>query len=79
MTVDEILAELPKLQADELEAVISRVLELREGLEPRSVFVASPELLRALEEAEAEPEDQCIPIEDVERIIRSWGQKPPSS
>jgi hypothetical protein len=75
MNVAEILAELPKLQADELRAVVSRALELEQDLEPGTVFVAAPELLRAIEEADAEPEDQDIDISEAERIVKSWSTK----
>ena len=78
MTIDEILAELPNLQADELEMVLARAVELQRDLQSGTVFVASPELLRAIEEADAEPEELCIPIEEVERIISSWSSKAPS-
>jgi hypothetical protein len=79
MTIDEILAELPTLQSDELEMVLTRALELQRALKPGTVFVASPELLRAIEEADAEPGGKCIPIEEVDRIISSWDSRAPSS
>jgi hypothetical protein len=79
MNIDEILAELPKLQASELEAVVIRALELQPDLRLGSVFVASPELLRAIEEADAEPEEHDIPIEEVDRLILSSNPKAPSS
>jgi len=75
MSIAEILAELPKLEAQELEAVVSRALELQQDLKPGSVFVASPELLRSIEEADAEPEDSDIDISEAERIVKSWNTK----
>jgi hypothetical protein len=75
MSLSEILSELPALQADELEAVLSRALELQRGLKPGTVFVASPELLRAIEEAEADPEEHDIDISEAERIVKSWSTK----
>jgi len=42
---------------------------------PGSVFVASPELLRSIEEADAEPEDSDIDISEAERIVKSWNTK----
>ncbi len=75
MSFAEILAELPRLEAKELEAVVSRALELQQDLKPGSVFVASSELLRAIEEADAEPEDSDIDISEAERIVKSWNTK----
>jgi hypothetical protein len=75
MSVTEILSELPNLQANELEAVVSRALELQQDLKPGSVFIASPELIRAIEEADAEPEDRDIDISEAESIVKSWNTK----
>jgi len=75
MSLSEILSELPKLQADELETLLSRALELQRGLQPGTVFVASPELLQAIEEAEADPEEHDIDISEAERIVKSWSTK----
>jgi len=71
MSLAEILAELPKLDDVELESVIQRGLELRK--EP--AFQASPELLQAIDEALAIPEDQCVSIEEACRIVKSWNTK----
>jgi hypothetical protein len=71
MSVAEILAELPKLDPAELQLVRERILELS----PDQSFEASPELLQAIDEAMAVPEDQCIPIEEAQRIIKSWNSK----
>jgi hypothetical protein len=71
MSLAEILAELPKLDPAELEQVLERI----RNLSPEKSFVASPELLAAIDEAVAVPEDQCIPIEDALRIVRSWNTR----
>ena len=68
MSVNDILAELPKLNAAELQLVFQRTLELHES----GVLTASPELLRAIEEADAEPEIGDIDISEAERIVKSW-------
>ena len=70
MSVTDILAELPKLKPVELEQIVERALELQ-GIE----FQASPELLAAIEEAEAEPESGDISAEEVLQRIRSWTSK----
>ncbi len=75
MSFTEILSELPNLEAEELEALISRAVEIHRDLKPGSVFVASPELIRAIEEADAEPEDGDIDISEVERIVKTWNSK----
>jgi hypothetical protein len=71
MSLAEILAELPKLAPTELELVRERI----QKLSPVKSFVASPELLAAIDEGLAVPEDQCIPIEEALRIVRSWNTK----
>jgi len=50
MSTTEILAELPNLKPAELEMVFRRVMELHQGL----TLEASPELLAAIDEADAE-------------------------
>jgi hypothetical protein len=67
MSVTEILAELPKLDATELELVFERALELQRG----TAYAASPELLQAIDEALAIPEDQCVSIEEAYRVVSS--------
>jgi|GEM_PF-1520740 len=68
MSVTEILAELPKLDPSELELVFERALELQQGV----AFEASPELLRAIDEADSTPRDQDIDIQEALRIVKSW-------
>lgn len=71
MSVTKILSELPKLAPAELEQVFPRALELHEKIE----YEASPELLRAIEEADATPQGQDVSIEEAYRIIKSWDTK----
>ena len=71
MSLAEILAELPKLDPTELELVRERIMELC----PDQSFEASPELLAAIDEADAIPEDQDIPVKEVLRIVKSWNTK----
>lgn len=67
MSVTDILEELPKLSSAERDLVSARLAELG-GVE----FVPSPELMRAIEEAEAEPIEDCIDIDEAFRIVKSW-------
>ena len=71
MSVTEILAELPKLDANELELIFERALELKRDV----VYAASPELLQAIEEALAIPEEECIEVEEACRVVKSWNTK----
>jgi hypothetical protein len=71
MSVTEILAELPKLDAAELELVFERALELQQGY----VLDPSPELSKAIDEADAIPDDQDIDIAEAFRIVKSWNTK----
>ncbi len=68
MSTTEILAELPALPPDDLEAIWQTAGRLLEG---RSL-TASPELLAAVDEADASWEkEDGVPIEDVRRTISS--------
>ena len=67
MSVEEILTELPKLNPVELQLVFQEILDLRE----KNVLVASPELLRAIEEADAEPLENSIDIDEVIRMFKT--------
>ena len=68
MSVTDILAELPKLDPAELQLVFERTMELHEKV----VFEPSPELAEAIREAEAEPEEESIDIDNARRIVESW-------
>lgn len=71
MSATEILEELPKLTPEEIELIFFRAAELRE-----QEFEASPELLAALDKAEASFEKEGgIPLEEVEEIVKSWSTK----
>ena len=71
MSVTEILAELPKLGSSELQLVFERTLELHEKV----CFVPSPELAEAIREAEAEPLEDGIDIDEAVRIVKSWSSE----
>ena len=72
MSTTEILAELPALPPDDLETIWQTAGRLLEG---RSL-TASPELLAAVDEADASWEKEGgIPVEDARRTIGSWPGK----
>lgn len=72
MSVTDILAELPKLNAAELESIYRRAVELHRE---RAVS-ASPQLLAAIDEAdEATAEEDGISIEEARGIVASWNIK----
>ena len=72
MSTTEILAELPALPPDDLETIWQTAGRLLEG---RSL-TASPELLAAMDEADASWEKEGgVPIEDARRTIGSWPGK----
>jgi len=66
MSTTEILAELPALPADELEAIWQAAGRLLEG----HTLQASPELLAAVDEADASWEQEGgVPLEEVRRKL----------
>jgi hypothetical protein len=71
MSVAEILAELPKLDPLELQLVLKQAVELQKN----GLWEASPELAKAIEEAMAVPEEDCIDIEEAFRRVKSWNSK----
>lgn len=69
MSTTEILAQLPALPPDDLEAIWQTAGQLLEG---RSL-TASPELLAAVDEADASWEKECgISIADARQTIGTW-------
>lgn len=72
MSATEILAELPKLNAAELESIYRRAAELHR----EHVVEASPELLAAIDEAdEAFAKEGGVSVEEARRIVASWNTK----
>ena len=71
MSATEILDELPKLSPEEIDLIFFRAADLRQH-----VIAASPELLAAIDEADASFEKEGgVPIEDVETTMKSWPTK----
>lgn len=72
MSSTEIIAKLPALSPAELEAVWQRAGQLLEG----RILSASPELLAAIDEADASWEREGgAGIEEARREINSWPGK----
>jgi hypothetical protein len=71
VSATEILEELPKLSAEEINQIFFRAADLRQQL-----ISASPELLAAIDEADASFEKEGgIPIEQVELMMKTWATK----
>ncbi len=64
MSIIEILAELPKLKTEEREAILHRIEELDD--------LASPEMLAAIDQADASPRDRDLPAEAVRQMAKPW-------
>ena len=72
MSTTQILAELPALPPDELEAIWQTAGQLLEG----RVLSASPELLAAVDEADASwDKEGGVPVEEARRKFGSWPGK----
>ena len=72
MSTTQILAELPALPPDELEAIWQTAGQLLEG----RVLSASPELLAAVDEADASwDKEGGVPIEEARRKLGAWPGK----
>jgi hypothetical protein len=64
MSLTEILDELPKLKTEERDTILHRIEELDE--------LASPEMLAAIDQADASPSDQDLAVEDVRQKVKAW-------
>jgi hypothetical protein len=68
MSTAQILAELPNLSPQELEAIYHRAEELLHGQ------AVSPEVLAAIDEADACPQSEDIPAEAVRQRVVQWAR-----
>ena len=69
MSTTEILEELPRLNLSELETIYRRAVQLHQG---RTVE-ASPELLAAIDEADASfAKEGGVRVDEARRIVASW-------
>ncbi|HSI14160.1 MAG TPA: hypothetical protein VK961_19080 [Chthoniobacter sp.] len=72
MSTSDILEELPKLSAAELESIYRRAVELHQG----QTVEASPELLAAIDEGDKSAADEgSVSLEEARRIVASWNTK----
>ncbi len=72
MSVNEILAELDTLSPDELKIIQEKLNLIHEDIEE------TPEMLAAIDEGlRSLREEGSIPIEEVERRMKSWNFKSP--
>lgn len=71
MSAIEILEELPKLSPEEIDQIFFRAAVLRQH-----VINASPELLAAIDEADASFEKEGgATIKEIETMVKSWTTK----
>jgi hypothetical protein len=66
MSLTEILDELPKLKTEERDTILHRIEELDD--------LASPEMLAAIDQADASPGDQDLSAEDVRQKVKAWAR-----
>jgi hypothetical protein len=64
MSLTEILEELPKLKTEERDAILHRIEELDD--------LASPEMLAAIDQADASSIEKDPPAEEVRQMVKSW-------
>lgn len=72
MSVREILEELPRLDANERQTVLRRLMEIDPALETEE----TPEMLAAIDEAvRAFDADKSVGIEEARRRVAQWTSK----
>ena len=64
MSPVKILEELPKLKTEEREAILRRIEELDD--------LASPEMLAAIDQADASPNDQDLSGVNLRQKVKAW-------
>jgi hypothetical protein len=64
MSLTEILDELPKLKTEERDAILHRIEELDD--------LAGPELLAAVDQADASPTQNDLSAEELRRDVKVW-------
>jgi hypothetical protein len=64
VSIIEILEELPKLKTEEREVILHRIEELDDS--------ASPEMLAAIDQADASPSEKDLSAEEVRQKVKSW-------
>ncbi len=64
MSLTEILEELPKLKTEERDTILHRIEELDD--------LASPEMLAAIDQADASPSEQDLSAEEMRQKVKAW-------
>ncbi len=64
MSMTEILNELPKLKVEERDLILHRIEELDD--------LADPEMLAAIDEAEASPSKNDVSAEEMRLRVKQW-------
>jgi len=64
MSLTEILEELPKLKTEERDVILQHIEELDD--------LASPEILAAIDEADASPRDKDLSAQDMSQMVTRW-------
>lgn len=70
MSVAEILEELPKLSATDRDLLFQRLSEMGAG-----EIEETPELLAAIDEAEAAPEEEDLSPEQLRQNVSRWARE----
>jgi len=69
VSMTEILDELPKLSAEERQLLFQRLNELGIG-----EIEETPEMLAAIDEAQASPHDHDLSVEEMRRNVVRWAR-----
>ena len=67
MSMTEILDELPKLSVEERHLLFQRLNELEIG-----TIEETPEMLAAIDEAQASPHENDLSVEEIHENVRQW-------
>jgi len=67
MSMTEILDELPKLSVEERHLLFQRLNELEIGM-----IEETPEMLAAIDEAQASPHENDLSVEEIHENVRQW-------
>ena len=70
MSVAEILEELPKLSAADRDLLFQRLSEMGVG-----EIAETPELLAAIDEADAAPEEEDVTPDELREKVQRWARE----
>jgi hypothetical protein len=69
MSMTDILDELPKLSVEERQLLSQRLNELKTG-----EFEETPEMLAAIDEAQAAPHEKDLSAEEIRQNVSRWAR-----